>query len=173
MDDCQSDTKSSNLDVLDGFRTDLDLLRDRAGLVCEEGWLGRLKVEALDDMESDGVWYGLPIPNSAARLMDGVALPSRVRGRTRLILGGGGREVSGPMEGLRDLSPFMGVRDRTMSLDALDGLRSLSGRGPGADGVRNGISIVSLGLGNVPARLLAPKGGGSKSSSLRGGPKPS
>jgi hypothetical protein len=70
--------------------------------------------------------------------------------------------MSGPMpkDGLRSLLLF-------------DGRLNLSGRGPGADGVRNGASIGSLGLGKVPDRLFAPKGAGSKPScSLWGGPKP-
>ncbi len=87
-----------------------------------------------------------------------------------LVLGGGGRDVSGPMDGLLDL----GVRGGIPSAgDAVDGLRSLSGRGPGADGVRSGASAASLCLGKVPARLMPPNGSGSKSSSrCSRGPKP-
>src|SRR3569833_1754252 len=106
------------------------------------------------------------MPNSAARLLDGASLPE-VRGRTTLVLGGGGREVSGPIDGRRD----RGERGGSM-LGSSDGLRNLSGRGPGADGGRSGGSAASLCRGNVPARLLVPKGSGSKSSGSRRDPKP-
>ena len=126
-------------------------------------------MDAFDDTDWFGVWYGLPMPNSAARLMDGVVLPSlpAVLGRTRLTRGGGGREVSGPIEGRLDLSPVNGGIRLGMSFD---GLRSLSGRGPGADGVRSGASTAAACLGKVPARF---KGSGSKSSCLLREPKPS
>lgn len=85
-------------------------------------------------------------------------LPSRrfrVGDRTRLVRGGGGLDVSGPMpaDGLRDLSAVRGTWPIT-SLAAFDGRRVLSGLGPGADGVRAGASVISLGLGNVSARFM-------------------
>src|SRR3569833_1909924 len=106
------------------------------------------------------------MPNSAARLMDGASLPE-VRGRTTLVLGGGGRVVSGPIDGRRD----RGVRGGSM-LGSSDGLRNLSGRGPGADGVRSGGSAASRSRGDVPARLRGPKGAGSRSPGSRRDPKP-
>ena len=125
-------------------------------------------MEALDDTDWDGVWYGFPMPNSAAKLMEGVALPSlpAVLGLTRLTRGGGGREVSGPIDGRLDLSLVVGIR---LGI-SFDGLRSLSGLGPGADGVRSGASTAAACLGKVPARF---SGSGSKSSCLLREPKPS
>ena len=60
----------SKLDVFDGFLPDLELtdLTDLGGLVRELAWLGRrsdgLRVELVDDVDSDGTWYGFPTPNS-------------------------------------------------------------------------------------------------------------
>lgn len=83
----------------------------------------------------------MPTPNSDARLMEGTAGLSTwpaVPGRIRLVRGGGGREVSGSLLGLRNLSDVTGVRPAT----SFDGFRNLSGRGPGADGVRAGASGI-------------------------------
>lgn len=134
-----SSIRSSKLPVFEGFRFGCD----RAGLVCVLDWLGwpLLKFEYPDDAESEGVWYGLPMPNSAARSTDPV-LPE-VLGRTMLFRGGGGREVSGPIDGLRVPSNALFCRSR-------------SGRGPGADGVRNGASLAKLGLGKVSERFTNP-----------------
>ena len=127
-------------------------------------------MDAFDDIDWLGVWYGLPMPNSAARLMDGVVLPSlpAVLGRTRLTRGGGGREVSRTVDGRLDLdrSPFLGIRSGI----SFDGLWNRLGLGPGADGVRSGASTAAACLGNVPARLNVS---GSKSSCLLREPKPS
>jgi hypothetical protein len=93
-------------------------LRDRFGLgPVDNGGLDRelvllswLYPEALEDCDSDGVWYGLPIPNSAARLRfagTGGASPSleSILGLIKLApRGGSGRLRSGPeMEGFRCL----------------------------------------------------------------------
>lgn len=114
------------------------------------------------------MWYGLPTPNSCATLTEPLEdeLPD-VLDRTRLVRGGGGLDVS--LLGLRIPLPVMGMG----SAISFDGRRQL-GRGPGADGVRAGVSIGSLGLGKVSDRCVIPNGFGSSSSSPLdgGGPKP-
>ena len=131
------------------------------------------------------------MPNSSARLILGAGPPpSRVCGRIRLFLGGGGREVSrmlidGPRT--RSLPPLGLGMEASSALRLVDELRNRScgGLGPGAEGVRAGASSIMLGLGfgNVSERLLSiPRGcgvGGSRSSppllslcSCGGGPKP-
>lgn len=125
----------------------------------ELGWLGWLKPEYPEDAESEGVWYGLPIPNSRARSTEPVF---SLAGRIRLFRGGGRLEVSGPMDGFRaGPNPEVCLVFRSF-------------RVPGADGVRIGGSATKDGLGNVSERFRPPSGGGSNSSSgLGGGPKPS
>ena len=175
----------------------LSLSTDRAGLVlelvwlgCDECWLRWLYPEWLDDWDTEGEWYGLLMPNSSARLMLGAGPPpSRVCGRIRLFLGGGGREVSrilneGPRA--RSLPPRdLGI-EASSALRFVDELRirSCCGLGPGAEGVRAGASSIMLGLGfgKVSERLLnmlmGCGTGGSRSSpplpfcSCDGGPKP-
>lgn len=107
------------------------------------------------------------MPNSAATLTDPVDDElADVLDRTRLVRGGGGLEVS--LLGLRIPASVIGIGLAV----SLDGRRQL-GRGPGADGVRAGVSIGSLGLGKVSERCAIPKGCGSSSSSpLDGGPNP-
>lgn len=58
--------------------------------------------------------------------------------------------MSGSLLGRRNLSDVIGVRPA----ESFDGLRSLSGRGPGADGVRAGASMIWLGVGKVSARFM-------------------
>lgn len=86
-----------------------------------------------------------------------------------LIRGGGGRDVSGPLLGLRDRSLVSGGRSCEP-----EGRRNLSGLDPdGADGVRTGGSTASLGRGNVSERFGAPKRSAPKSScAFGGGPNP-
>lgn len=118
-------------------------------------------------MESEAVWYGLPMPNSAATLTEPFEdeLPD-VLDRTRPVRGGGALGVS--LLGFRIPPPGTG----TGSDGSFDGRRQL-GRGPGADGVRAGALIGSLGFGKVSDRCAMPKGFGSSSSSpLDGGPNP-
>jgi hypothetical protein len=98
-------------------------------------------------MESDVLWYGLPMPNSFTRSID-ASLPD-VLGLTRLVRGGGGLDVSGPKDGRRALLTLEGFR------------ASLSGRGPGADGVRIGAYTGSFRRGKVPVRLSAVGGSGA------------
>ena len=152
IDACKSFIRLSKVDVLDGFLPDLELC-DLAGLLCELGWLGRLEADTLEEMDSEGEWYGFPMPNSSARLMAGLLLPE-VPGRIRLFRGGGGRDMSGPIpaDGRLNLSPFI------LAI-SLEGLRSLSGLGPGAEGVRIGASNGAFGRGNVSDRLIPPKKG--------------
>jgi hypothetical protein len=102
----------SVLDASDGR------LRDRFGLgPVDNGGLDRelvllswLYPEALEDCDSEDVWYGLPIPNSAARLrFAGTGgVPPNLESILGLIKlaprGGSGRLRSGPeMEGFRCL----------------------------------------------------------------------
>lgn len=97
------------------------------------------------------------MPNSAARSTDPV-FPA-VLGRTMLLRGGGGLEVSGPIDGLLEFSNALFCRSR-------------SGRGPGADGVRNGGSLMKLGLGKVSERFIRLGAGPFAVPGLAGGPKP-
>lgn len=104
------------------------------------------------------------MPNSATTLTEPLddALPE-VFDLARLVRGGGGLEVS--LLGLLIPAPIMGI-------GSSEG-RRLSGRGPGADGVRIGGSTGSFGLGNVPERCVTAKDLCSRSSCpLDGGPKP-
>jgi hypothetical protein len=173
----------SKPDVSEAFLPALDVT-DLGGLDRELAWLGRrsllaalgrrlLKLEELEDVDSDGVWYGFPIPNSAARLIDGTEGVGIV-----LIRGGGGRDVSGPLLGLRDRSLVSGGRPFDEDVEGrrsceVEGRRNLSGLDPdGADGVRIGGSTVSLGRGNVSERFGAPKRSDPESSALGGGPNP-
>ena len=98
------------MDVSDGCRRDRPGLADRGGLEVELALLALLEPDAFEDWDSEGVWYGLPIPNSAARLMfvgTGGATPSLPSILDPLKLGargGGGLEVSGPEnDDFRDL----------------------------------------------------------------------
>lgn len=66
----------------------------------------------------------------------------------RLVRGGGFRDVSGPMEGLRGSPKFRFCVDRSDLV-------------PSADTVRSGDSAAVDGLGNVSERLMVPRDGGS------------
>ena len=148
MEDWISDIKLSKLEVSDGFLPDLDD-SDLGGLVRELAmltwlaWLGRrsswllLSDVVLDD-DSEGVWYGFPIPNSSARLIVGT---TGVFGRRRPVRGGGARGVSGPLLGLLGLSIGAGPSGRKVAEDG------------GAEGVRCGGTKLSLGRGKVSARF--------------------
>lgn len=99
-------------------------------------------------------------------------LPSRVGGRIKLFLGGGGRVVSLMLNDGRSERSVVSMAPFSIFVDAL---RIRSCRNPGADGVRAGSSSIGVGLGfgNVSDRLFILRDGGSKSSSpLCGGPKP-
>ncbi len=89
----------------DGFLLDCLELADLAGLERELAWLvwvwtELLYPDPLDDVDSDGEWYGFPTPNSWAKLIAGTAgAPSwpallPVRGWMRLVRGGGALVVS-------------------------------------------------------------------------------
>jgi hypothetical protein len=175
-----SDIKLSKLDVSDAFLPDLEF-KDLGGLVLVElawlAWLGRrsgwlLFSELLDDDDSEELWYGFPIPNSAARLM--VGTPGVV-GRTTLVRGGGGRDVSGPLLGLLGLSPVIGLCPSTDPGEVI-GSCSRSGRSVadirGADGVRGGGAKRSLGRGKVSERFGVAGGSFVFSGALGGGANP-
>lgn len=101
-----------------------------------------------------------------------MVLPSRVGGRIKLFLGGGGRVVSLMLNDGRGRRSLVGTGSFSIFVDAL---RILSCRNPGAEGVLAGNSSIGLGLGfgNVSDRLFMLRDGGSKSSPfLWGGPKP-
>ncbi len=143
--------------------SDQRLPTSRGSSVSWPGWVGQelLYPEALDDVDSEDEWYGLPTPNSAARLMAGTAgapsLPT-ARGWTRLVRGGGGRDVS-TLLGLLDRSAPIG-----RSYMSLEGFLARSGRGPGAEGVRDGVSAPPVSRGKVPARFPDLNGSGSNPS---------
>jgi hypothetical protein len=176
-----SDIKLSKLDVSDAFLPDLEF-RDLGGLVLVElawlAWLGRrsgwlLFSELLDDADdSEELWYGFPMPNSAARLM--VGTPGVV-GRTTLVRGGGGRDVSGPLLGLLGLSPVLGLCPSAAPGEVIGGC-SRSGRSVadkrGADGVRGGGAKRSLGRGKVSERFGVAGGSFVFSGALEGGANP-
>ena len=169
--------RESKPDVSEAFLPALDAT-DLGGLDRELVWLGRRSLlawlgrrpdwlnpaELEEEVDAEDAWYGFPIPNSAARLIEGTVGVGIV-----LIRGGGGRDVSGPLLGLRDRSLVSGGRSCEV-----EGRRNLSGRDPdGADGVRTGGSTTSLGRGNVSERLGATNRSATKSScAFGGGPKP-
>lgn len=72
--------------------------------------------------------------------------------------------------GRRNRSPILGMPSTSLS----EGCRNLSGRGPGADGVRAGGSVMGLlGLGKVSDRCVNPYDVGSRSVwDGCGGPNP-
>ena len=106
------------------------------------------------------------MPNSATTLTEPLEDElADVLDRTRLLRGGGALEVSLP--GLHDPALVIGIGSAVPP----DSRSHLSGRGPGADGVRAGVSMGSLGRGNVPERC-ATSNGIVSSPPLDGGPKP-
>jgi hypothetical protein len=130
MEDSRSAMRTFILVVSDGWRRDRPGPADSGGLDRELALLSSLYPEASEDCDSEGVWYGLPIPNSAAKFrLDGTggASPSRasVLSLIRLApLGGRGLERSGP-----EIDCFLcGDVDFSLPawnrlLDSLDGLR--------------------------------------------------
>lgn len=111
------------------------------------------------------------MPNSSARLIAGTP---EFAGRTRPVLGGGARGVSGPLLGLLGLSVALG--DHPSGSWGSNGGRSLSGCNVadegGAEGVRGGGAKLSLGRGKVSARDGVAGGGSGSPDVFRGGPKP-
>jgi hypothetical protein len=127
------------------------------------------------------VWYGFPIPNSAARLTSGIGGASpglvAVLGRIKLVpRGGRGLVKSGPdTEGFRCLGGDP-LGDRPCSsghvpLSTFDGLR-IPELFAGSEGLRNGGSLGSLGRGNVCDLFSGCNGSRSGSSLVDGGPNP-
>jgi hypothetical protein len=178
IEDCKSAINTSTFEVSEGWRRECLGPVDWGGLEVELALLALLEPDAFEDCDSDGVWYGLPIPNSAARLMfvgTGGASPSLPSTLDPLRLGargGGGLEVSGPdidcfrpldLEGdlLVDCSSIL-----SLSL-SFDGVR-VRATGPGSDGllVKGCWSLLS---GKVWDRLSADRGSGSL---VPGGPNP-
>ena len=102
IEDCKSAINTSTFEAADGRRLDCPGPADRGGLEVELALLALLEPDAFEDWDSEGVWYGLPIPNSAARLTfagTGGASPSLPSSLEPIKLGargGGGLEVSGP-----------------------------------------------------------------------------
>jgi hypothetical protein len=121
--------------------------------------LALLEPDAFEDWDSEGVWYGLPIPNSAARLIfagTGGASSSRPSTLDLIKLGargGGGLEVSGPeIDWFRPLDlegDLLIDRPSIVSLWlSFDGLR-IRGPGPGSDGLLIEACVPSLLNGKV------------------------
>jgi hypothetical protein len=179
MDDWMSDIRLSKPEVSDGFLPDRDD-KDLGGLVRELAWLawlGRrsgplLVSELLEEVDSEDVWYGFPMPNSSARLMVGT---TGVLGRTAPDRGGGGRDVSGPLLGLLALSLVIRTRP-SGSLGECDGGCGRSGRSVaeegGAEGVRGGGANRSLGRGKVSDRFGVAGGSMPPSGVFGGGKNP-
>lgn len=98
-----------------------------------------------------------------------------VVGRTTLVRGGGGRDVSGPLLGLLGLSPAIGLCPSVDPGEVIGGC-SRSGRSVadkrGADGVRGGGAKRSLGRGKVSERFGVAGGSFVFSGALGGGAKP-
>lgn len=112
------------------------------------------------------------MPNSCARLM--VGTPGVV-GRTTPDRGGGGREVSGPLLGLRVRSLVIGIRSSEPPGE-FGWSRCRSGRkvaeAGGADGVRCGGAKRSLGRGKVSDLFGVTGSSSALPGPLAGGPKP-
>ncbi len=98
-----------------------------------------------------------------------------VVGRTTPVRGGGGREVSGPLLGLRVLSLVIGIRSSEPPGE-FGWSRCWSGRkvaeAGGADGVRGGGAKRSLGRGKVSDRFGVIGGSPALSGPFAGAPKP-
>lgn len=112
-----------------------------------------LRAESLEDCDIVGVWYGLPEPNSVARL---TLLPDRKSflERFKLIPRGGGLDRSGPVtEGRRCLggevvAKLSGFRGWP-SGPTLEGLRRPRAPMPGSEGLLGRDLVSGPCIGNV------------------------
>jgi hypothetical protein len=146
IDDSKLAINTSTFVVSDGCRSDRPAPVDRGGLEVELALLASLYSDAFEDWDSEGVWYGFPIPNSAARFRfagTGGASPSLLSTLDLIKLaprGGRGLERSGPENDCFRALDLDGdlLLDRSMSVGLLplsfDGLR-ICGPGPGSDGL--------------------------------------
>jgi hypothetical protein len=170
IEDCRSSIITSTFDVSDGWRRECPGPVDWGGLEVELALLALLEPDAFEDCDSDGVWYGLPIPNSAARLTfvgTGGASPSLPSTLDPIRLGargGGGLEVSGPdIDCFRPLDlggDLLVDCSSTVSLPrSFDGVR-VRAINPGSDGLLLKGCWPSLLSGKVWDRLSAERGSG-------------
>jgi hypothetical protein len=150
---------------------------ERGGLERELAWLTWLEPES-EDCDSEAAWYGLPIPNSAARLIsDGTGgmssdLPA-VPGLDRLgRLGGGVLDRSGPTkDSFRAMSIGPAALSFTLGrliLGSFEGLRFLESNPNGFLGKDS----APFSRGNVCDLAANRRGAGASPLAGNGGPNP-
>lgn len=151
---------------------------ERGGLERELARLTWLEPEASEDCDSDGVWYGLLIPNSAARFKSdgtgGILSDRPVPGLEKLgCLGGGVLDRSGPTrDGFRGISRGVGIvlsnKLGLLVVGSFEGLRNIESRSRGC----LCIGSAPLGRGNVCDLDSSRTGSGPTPPADNGGPKP-